>query len=58
VRTDGGEITGTREDEPLTPDDVPDLLKSQLSIFEDIGDEAARRAGMAWGPAGEVVETR
>lgn len=55
TRVDGGEIAGTIDDTPLSPEDVPDLLKGQQSIFDDMGDNAARRAGMDWGAAGEVV---
>lgn len=54
TRVDGGEIAGTIDD-TLSPSDVPDLLKGQQSIFEDMGDAAAQRAGLDWGAVGEVV---
>lgn len=54
TRVDGGEIAGTVDD-ALSPEDVPDLLKGQQSIFDDMGDDAARRAGLDWGAVGEVV---
>ena len=52
-----GEMAGTPElDQPV--EEMPEFLKGQQSIFEDIGDEAARRLGLSHDSAGAVVTAR